>query len=123
MRTWLAGAAALLAMTPTGEARAMDVATFLAKANALEQQGMMALLSSDYGLLKGEVQAAAGQLRAERAAAIKARRKVPFCPPADVGLDPKELLAHLRAIPAAQRRRMQVRDGLRSFLVRKYPCR
>ena len=123
MRKARLAAAALLAVAPAGAASAMDVATFLAKAEALEKQGMLALMSSDYGLLKAEVQSAAGQLRAERAAAVKARRKPAFCPPADVGLDPRELLGQLRAIPPAQRRRTQVKDGLRALLVRKYPCR
>lgn len=114
--------AVLVAAAPLAPAAAMDVATFLAKADALERQGVMALLSSDYGLLKAEVQGAADRLRAERAAAVKARRRPPFCPPADVGIDPRELLGHFRAIPAAQRRRTEVQTALRSLIVRKYPC-
>ena len=123
MKARFALAASLAAAAAaSGPAAAMDVATFLAKADALERQGVMALLSSDYGLLKAEVQGAADRLRAERAAAVKARRRPPFCPPADVGIDPKELLGHFRAIPAAQRRRTEVQTALRGLIVRKYPC-
>ena len=121
-KTKLVLGAVLLAL-PLGGANAMDLATFLAKADALEKKGMMALFSSDYKALKGEVQGAAGQLRNERLAAQKAGRKAAYCPPQKGGLDSKELLAHFRAIPAQQRPRIQVKDGLRSLLVRKYPCR
>jgi hypothetical protein len=116
--------AGFLAALPLVPANAMDVATFVNKADALEKKGMMALFSSDYKLLKGEIEAAAGQLRAERLAAQKANRPAAFCPTQKaVQLDAKELLGHFRAIPAAQRPRLQVKDGLRSLFARKYPCR
>ena len=101
----------------------MDVATFVQKAEALEKLGYLALLSSDYTVLKTEVKTAAAQLRAEHAAAKKARRPLPFCPPGEVSMEPQELLTHMRAVPVAQRRRLQVKDALRRMLVRKYPCR
>lgn len=102
----------------------MDIATFVAKADALEKKGMMALFSSDYKALKGEIQTAAVQLRSERLAAQKAKRPTAFCPTGKTAeLDAKELLGHFRAIPPAQRQRMQVKDGLRSLFARKYPCR
>lgn len=115
--------AALIAVVPLSSATAMNVADFLTRADKLEKRGMMALFSSDYKALKAEVQIASGQLRAERLAAVKAGRKPAYCPPEKSALSPKELLDHLRAIPAAQRPRTEVKDGLRSFLVRKYPCR
>ena len=115
--------AAFLVALPVVPASAMDVATFVTKADALEKKGMMALFSSDYKLLKREVETAAGQLRAERGAAQKAKRPMAYCPPAKSGLGAKELLTHFRSIPAAQRQRTQVKDALRSLLARKYPCR
>ena len=115
--------AALLAAMPIAAADAMNVAIFLQKADVLEKKGMMAVFSSDFKALKGEVEGASGQLRAERLAAQKAGRTPAFCPPAKGGsLNPKELLAHMRAIPAAQRSQTEVKDGLRSLLARKYPC-
>jgi hypothetical protein len=103
---------------------AMTVAVFLEKAEALKSRGALALFSSDLSLLKGEVQTAAAAVRAERLAAERAGRRPAFCPPGGRGrFDSDELLRHFQAIPPAQRARMEVRDGVRSLLVRKYPCR
>lgn len=92
------------------------------KAEALEKKGFAATFSSGFKLLKKEMQAASAQLRAERLAAERSGRRGAYCPPKSIALDSKELLAHLRAIPAAQRPRVQVKDALRSFLLRKFPC-
>ena len=116
-------AAALLAVLPLGAAQAMDVATFLAKADALQKKGMMALMSSDYKLLKREIETQVGALRAERLAAERARRKAAYCPPAKPSLGSGEILTAFRTIPAAQRPRIQVKDALRALMARKYPCR
>ena len=115
-------AAALIALPAA--LHAMTVAVFLEKAEALKSRGALALLSSDLRLLKGEIQTAGAALRAERLAAERAGRRPAYCPPGPGGrFNSDELLAHFRAIPPAQRARMEVRDGLRSLLVRKYPCR
>jgi hypothetical protein len=114
--------AATLVVLPVA-AHAMTVAVFLEKADALQSRGALALFSSDLRLLKGEVQTAAAGLRAERLAAERAGRRPAFCPPGGRGrFDSDEILRHFHAIPLAQRARMEVRDGLRSLLVRKYPC-
>ncbi|MEA3008579.1 MAG: hypothetical protein QOJ91_271 [Sphingomonadales bacterium] len=115
-------AALLLASVPVA-ANAMDVATFLAKADALQKKGMMALMSSDYKLLKNEIVAQSQVLRSERMAAQRAGRKPAYCPPAKSGLGSGEILAAFRTIPVAQRARIQVKDALRALLARKYPCR
>jgi hypothetical protein len=116
-------AAVLLAVVPLGAAHAMDVATFLARAEALQKKGMLALMSSDYKLLQAEIASNAKALRAERLAAERARRKPAYCPPAKQSLNSDEILAAFRTIPAAQRPRVPVKDALRALLVRKYPCR
>jgi hypothetical protein len=116
-------AAALLAVLPVGAAQAMTVQAFLVKANALEKKGVMALFSSDYKTLKGEMEAAGAQLAAERKAALQAGRKVSFCPPAKNNVSAKDVLTYFRAIPPAQQARMSTKDGLRGLLARKYPCR
>ena len=116
-------AAVLLAVVPVGAAQAMDVATFLVKADALQKKGVMALMSSDYKLLKSEIETNGAALRAERLAAERARRKPAYCPPAKQSLTSGEILAAFRSIPAAQRPRIQVRDALRALMARKYPCR
>jgi hypothetical protein len=116
-------AAALLAVVPIGAAQAMDVATFLVKADALQKKGVMALMSSDYKLLKSEIERNGAALRAERLAAERARRKPAYCPPAKQSLTSGEILAAFRSIPSAQRPRIQVKDALRALMARKYPCR
>jgi hypothetical protein len=116
-------AAVLFAALPVVAVHAMDVATFVTKADALEKKGVRALFSSDYRLLKKEVETAAEQLRMERTAASKANRPMAYCPPPKSGLTPAEILTHFRAIPPAQRGRTQVKDGLRTLLGRKFPCR
>jgi hypothetical protein len=116
-------AAALLAVVPLGAANAMDVATFLGKADALQKKGMMALMSSDYKLLKSEIETNGAALRAERLAAERAGKKPAYCPPAKQSLTSNEVLAAFRTIPVAQRPRIQVKDALRALMGRKYPCR
>jgi hypothetical protein len=115
--------AALLIALPAA-AQAMDVGTFLTKFDALEKKGMLALLSSDYRLLRGEMEAAIKAVGDEAHAAKVAGRPTAFCPPHDVAkTDSNEILASFRAIPPAQRAHIDVRDALRALLARKYPCR
>jgi len=115
--------ATVLIALPVAALQAMTVAVFLEKADALKSRGALAMFSSDLRLLKGEVQTAAAAVRAERLAAERAGRRPAFCPPGGRGrFDSDELLRHFHAIPPAQRTRMEVRDALRSLLVRKYPC-
>jgi hypothetical protein len=114
---------AVLMAVPLSALQAMNVATFLQKADALQKKGMTALFSGDYRLLKHEVEAATGALRAERLAAEHTGRRGAYCPPPRSGLKSDEILAHFRAIPTAQRPRTDVKDALRGLLARKYPCR
>ena len=111
-----------LVLVPVTALHAMTVSTFLQKADALEKRGVTALFSSDLRLLKREIRSAGESLRAERLAAQRAGRPAAYCPPERQSLNSDELLAHFRAIPDAQRGRMEVRDALRSLMVRKYPC-
>ena len=101
----------------------MDVATFLAKADALQKKGPMALFSGDYRRLKREAEGAGAQLKAENAALVKAGKPTPYCPPKKGSLGSTELLNGFRAIPAADRPRMTVKDGMRTYLAKKWPCR
>jgi len=120
------GIVVLFAALPLTAAQAqnMPLAQFLDKATKLEKKGAMALLSSDFGRLKKEMQASAGALRQERLAAQQAGRQPAYCPPAKQGgVGVQEILGHFRSIPAAQRARMTTKDGFRSLLARKYPCR
>ena len=114
--------AAILAAAPLGAVQAMSVAQFLEKADRLEKKGMAAMFCSDFKLLKREVQTATQQLRAERLAAVRTGRRGAYCPGPKASLHSRELLAHFRAIPPAQRG-VDIKDALRVLLARKYPCR
>jgi hypothetical protein len=119
---WIA--AALLVALPVTAAQAMKVAPFLQKAEALQKQGMTALFSADYKLLKAEVEADVGALRQERLAAQAAGRRQAYCPiDGQPGLSSDEILAAFRTIPAARREKVEVKDALRALLARKFPCR
>jgi hypothetical protein len=120
MRKWLL--VGLLAAVPAS-AQAMDIQTFLAKADALKAKGVMALMSSDLDLLKAEIKTQANALGAEQNAARAAKRPVAFCLPSPLRLDNDEILATFRTIPEAQRPRTPVKEGLRVMFTRKFPCR
>jgi len=116
----------LLALAPLSAANAqnMPLDQFLARATALEKKGPLALMSSDLGRLKKEMQNSGKAIGMERKAALKAGKTPAFCPPEkQAGFSPKDILGHFRAIPAAQRARMTTRDGFRSLLANRYPCR
>lgn len=104
------------------QAQNMPVSTFLGKVEALKKKGPLALLSSDLGLLKAEIQNSAKALRAEGLAAQKAGRKPLFCPPPKAEMNSNEILAHFNAIPPAQRN-MPVQAAVASLMRKKYPCR
>ena len=113
--------AILAAALPMTAAMTMPVSTFLAKSEALMKKGPMAVFSGDLGLLRGEMRTSFTQLRAEQVAARKAGRKPASCMPEKVGVNPNELLGHLRTIPAAQRG-MPMKDALGGWMAKKYPC-
>jgi hypothetical protein len=113
-------AAFLVSASP---ALAMDVATFLARADKLQKKGPLALFTSEYRLLKREAEGAGAQLKAENAALVKAGKRTPYCPPKKGSLSSSELLSGFRAIPAADRPRTSVKDGMRIYLAKKWPCR
>ena len=116
--------AGLMIALPASAAQAMDVATFLAKADALQGKGMLALFSSDIGLLKREITTDLKALVDEARAAASAGRPHAFCPqPGRMALNSDEILATMRTVPAAERPRTDVRQPLKVLLARKYPCR
>ncbi len=119
----MAGAALIMAAAPAA-AQSMPLPTFLAKADSLKKKGPLALFSGDLKTLKREMQESAKLLRAERLAAAKAGKKPAYCPPEKgVAMGAEEILDHLRAIPVAERARMTSKDGFRSFMAKKYPCK
>ena len=117
--------AAIAVIVPISALQAMTVAVFLQKADALQARGMMAMFSSDVGLLKAEVQGAGQALRTEVEGAQRAGRQPAFCPPprGPARMSSTELLNYFRSIPAPQRQRLEVRDAMRGMMIRRFPCR
>jgi hypothetical protein len=118
------GMIAALALIPAAAEATMPLPAFLARAEALQNKGPLALFSGDLKLLKDEVQTSLLSIRAERLRAKAAGRPQGFCPPGEGGkMSSDELLAGLRRIPPAERARMDVRQGLKRVLTAKDPCR
>ena len=101
----------------------MPLSAFLAKADALQKKGPLAMFSGDLKLLMNQVKADAAQLRSERLAAQAAKRPAAFCPPsAGVKLSDKDIMNAMQAVPAAQRTRTSTKDALRVHMAGRYPC-
>lgn len=123
MKAKLILAAALLAAMPLSAAAGdMSVATFLTKADALQAKGILALGSSDFKKLKGEVDAASVAYKA-RLNSDKAAGKPPHsCPPKGAKFNSDHLLAHFRSYPANQRSSISVRTGVSDLMKKRFPC-
>jgi len=116
----IAALAGGLAASATGAAPSttMTVAVFLEKEEALEARGPLAAFSSDIRLLQEEAQASFVEWL-HQAHAPNA------CPPEGSKWrgDPQRFLAMLRAVPAAERSRLSVREAFRRDWNARYPCR
>jgi hypothetical protein len=119
MRLIWRGVAALALLLPVA-ANAMSVADFLGKADTLRAKGMMAMFSSDLGVLKAEIVSAGTAYRADPAS--KPPRS---CPPpkGTVKMDSDELIASFRTIPAAQRATTSVKSAFANYMTKRFPCK
>ncbi len=117
----LAGALLVLPMA----APAMTVAEFLAKADALKAKGMMAMMSSDLPVVRGEMQAAATAYRADVDAARAKGRTDLGCPPpkGQAKLSSDIVMADLAAIPKPTQARTTVKAALYDVMRKRYPCK
>lgn len=120
-RSMMAGALALLVLPVA--AQAMTVDEFLAKAAALKAKGMAAMMSSDLGLLRGEVTTAAEAYRAQIDADKAAGRKPRSCPPpkGQARIDSNTLIASFQTLPEGKRG-ISVKTAFYSFMDKRYPC-
>jgi hydrogenase maturation factor HypF (carbamoyltransferase family) len=100
---------------------AMTVQTFLERANALRDQGPMALMSPDLPVLKAEAKAATTQLKADRAARAAAGKKPIACVPEGESIGIMDMLDGLSALPAADQKR-PLKDGYARVLAKRFPC-
>lgn len=124
MRKVIIGLVAVCAIVPV-TAHAMSVAEFLAKTDALQAKGPLALASSDLPLLRNEISIASDAYRAGLAREVAAGRKPSSCPPpkgtAKVTSD--DIIAAFRAIPAGQRAKMSTKTAFAAFMTKRYPCK
>ena len=100
---------------------AMTVGTFLARANALRDQGPMALMSPDFPVLKAEAKAATTELKADRVARAAAGKKPVACVPEGESVGIMDMLDGLAALPAADQKR-PLKDGYARVLAKRFPC-
>jgi hypothetical protein len=116
-------AGALLALPMA--ANAMTVAEFLAKAEALKAKGMMAMMSSDLPVVKGEMQAATGSWRADVDAARANGRTDLGCPPpkGQVKLSSDVIMADLAALPKAVQAKTTVKAAFYAAMLKRFPCK
>lgn len=101
---------------------AMTVQTFLARANALRDQGPMALMSPDLPVLKAEAKNATTQLKADRAARAAAGKPPIACVPEGETVGIMDMLDGLSQLPAADQKR-PLKDGYARVLAKRFPCR
>lgn len=102
-------------------AQTMNLDQFVTTANGIPMNPTSALRPSARRLMRefqGAFRAVGQEVKADRAAG----RTPATCPPEKVEIDPRRLLAHLNAIPAARRARMTTTDGLRHWMTTRYPC-
>ena len=130
MRPILLAFAAIAVLGPAAAAAqgpGLSVADVLAKSDALEKKGMLAVFSSDLRVIKAEAQRDVEAFAAQLRSAHNAHRPLPACLPQEssgwkLTFDTEEILKYYRSIPP-QRRGMSSVDAFAEFMKVKYPCR
>lgn len=117
----VAVAPVLLGVTLSAPAAAMDVATFIAKGEALKAKGMLAMFSSDLKDIRAEAKEAARLYQLDKEARAKAGLPPNSCPPPGAKLGSMEFFDELKKIPVAERG-MPMKDGMAWVSRRKFPC-
>jgi hypothetical protein len=104
---------------------AMTVAEFLARAEALKAKGMMAMMSPDLPVVRGEMQAATTAYRGDVDAARAKGSTDLGCPPpkGQAKISSETIMADLAAIPRAVQARTTVKVALYDVMRKRYPCR
>ncbi len=102
----------------------ITIAEFVAKAEPMMKKSMASLMfSSEAKRLMREVGAAAEATRARQDADRAAGRRPATClpPKGKAKVDARELIAHLKALPPAEKSR-SFRAGFANYAAQKYPC-
>ena len=101
---------------------AMTVGAFLARAEPLRANPLMALMSPDYPVLKAEADAATRALRADAAQRKAAGKKPIACMPEGEKLGITDMLDGLDAL-SPKEKSLPLKDGYARVLARTFPCR
>lgn len=113
----------LLSFSAPLSAQNMPVNDFLARADALQHKGAMALFSSDISLLKQEVVKSGAAWRESLKAEAAAHKPPSACPPPPpLGLTSADILASFKSIPADQREHMTVKNAFVRMATLLYRC-
>ena len=104
-------------------AQGPSVASFLARANPIRDQGVLGMLSPDVPQLRAEAKEAVRRMKADNAARARAGKPI-YCKPADEP-DPsvEEVVDALNELPVRQQRQLALKDGIARVMARFYPCR
>ena len=114
---------ALALLAAPAAASAMPVSTFLAKAEALQSKGALAMFSGDLKLLMNQIKADAASLRADNKAAEATGRPKAYCTPAGgVKLSNRDIMGAMQAVPPAQRATTDTKSAMRAYFARRFPC-
>lgn len=100
------------------------VASFLARANPVRDQGVLAMLSPDVPQLRAEAKDAIRQMKADNAARHRAGKTPIYCKAAEEP-DPRveDVIDALNELPFRQQRSLPLKDGIARVMARFYPCR
>ena len=112
----------IFAAVATPASAAMTVGAFLARAEPLRANPLMALMSPDYPVLKAEADAATRALRADAAQRKAAGKKPIACMPEGEKLGITDMLDGLDAL-SPKEKRLPLKDGYARVLARTFPCR
>jgi hypothetical protein len=106
-------------------ANAMTLAEFLAKADALKAKGMLAMMSPDLPVVRGEMKAASDGWRTAVDAARAKGRTDMGCPPpkGQAKVTSDMLMTDFAAIAPARRAKMTVKDAFYEVMRKRYPCK
>jgi hypothetical protein len=123
MKLRIAAGALLLAIAAPGSA--MTAGEFLSRAEPLLKKSKVSLVfSGEARALLRELGAAADRTRTRLDADRAAGRPVAAClpPKGQAKVDATELLAHIRALPPAEKTK-SFDQAFTGYVARKYPCR
>lgn len=114
----------LLAVPAAASAQTMNADTFYKRSSALMARGPAAMFAMrEIKSLTGEAKRAGEAVRATRLADEAAGRPARYCPPKGKHMmGSSEFMHRLGAIPAMERRRIDMTEAMTRISATKYPC-